>query len=360
METSYEKDVAEVDLRSKALSYAIRLQNLIKSLGSIYFSILKEEATLTSFKKQQEALGQQRRTAKLESQAGVLSKVDLTDIEAQYQLIRTQRIAQESVLRSFYDGLSSLIGVNITSLPITQNMDLTKLRSNQSLSSFLDQINEHNLDLLFSKLAIGRQKALLKQNEAKHYPKLAIEASHSYSESNSRAATLAGNNESELNSLGITLNIPIYHGGSKSATADQQQALLRRRINLWEQKKLDVEENAKYTLRNHATLWDMIQANKKLVESVEASYQATKMSFATGARNQTDLLNAQSRLFAAQRDYLTAQYDFINNVIEINRLRGTLDQKFLDQLEQVIMVKKQGKKQKKQVYNRILESLNGR
>ena len=75
------------------------------------------------------------------------------------------------------------------------------------------------------------------------------------------------------------------------------------------------------------------------VDAAEKSYQATRSGFESNTRNQTDLLNAQSRRFTAQRDYIATQYDLIINSIELSSLSGMLDADFLKLLEKVISIK---------------------
>lgn len=338
-EALYNKNLAEVAVHREQLNYRIALKNLAMQLASAYFAILKQENLLISLQAEEAALQNQFSGAQLSFAAGTLSVVDLADIEAQYRALAARRIAQNNTLKSFYDGLSNMIGQQLDHLPYPEHIKLEGLRLQKNLHDFIQIVNEQNLELLQEKLAMQVQKIQYSRAKSAHYPELQLEASHQFSKRDDHLAVTQSTEYVEMSTLGISFHLPIYHGGSISAHADQQQALLRKQIAIWEQKKLEAEETARQRFREHEALWDMIAANKRWFDAAEKSYQATQSGFASNTRNQTDLLNAQSKLFAAQRDYIATQYDLIINSIELSSLSGTLDADFLQLLEKVISIK---------------------
>ena len=335
----HNKALAKINMQVQQLDYAIALQQLAVQLASAYFSILKQENILVSLQAEEAALHQQLTRAQLEFSAGTLSAVDLVDIEAQYRSLEAQRITQQNTLKSFYDSLGVLIGQEIRRIPYPEadDLQLEPLTLQQNLEQFLQTVTRHNLQLATAKLEVATQKARLQRAKSAHYPELQLEASHQFNETNSDQNLAA--TPSRVNTLALNFSLPVYRGGSSSAEVDQQQALLRKVQAEWEQTKLNVEESAKNRFRNHKSLQDTIIANKRWVDAANKSLQATQAGLASGIRNQMDLLYAQSRLFAAQRDYSAAQYDLMMNAIELSSLSGTLNTEFLTLLEKIIVIK---------------------
>ena len=334
----HNKALAKIDVQVQQLDYAIALQQLAVQLASAYFSILKQENLLISLQAEESALYQQLSGAQLEFSAGTLSAVDLADIEAQYRSLQAQRIAQHNTLSGFYDSLGVMIGQQINQLPYPEadDIQLEPLALQQNPEQFLQTVAQHNLQLATAKLKVATQQARLQRAQSAHYPELQLEASHQVSETNGNQSLTSAATLSRVNTLALNFSLPVYRGGSSSAEVDQQQALLRKAQAEWEQTKLNVEESAKNSFRNHKSLQDTIIANKRWVDAAKKSLQATQAGLASGIRNQTDLLYAQSRLFTAQRNYNAAQYDLMMNAIELSSLSGMLNTEFLTLLDSVI------------------------
>ena len=52
--------------------------------------------------------------------------------------------------------------------------------------------------------------------------------------------------------------------------------------------------------------------------------EATQIGYEVGTRNTVDLLDAQKRLFQAQRDYASSRYEYIISMLRLKASVGTL------------------------------------
>ena len=64
---------------------------------------------------------------------------------------------------------------------------------------------------------------------------------------------------------------------------------------------------------------------------------AVQSGYEVGTRNITDVLDAQRKLFVAERDYLNARYDYIVNTMKLKQIAGTLSPTDLQELNQWIV-----------------------
>ncbi|HBC17992.1 MAG TPA: hypothetical protein DC022_04365, partial [Alcanivorax sp.] len=67
-------------------------------------------------------------------------------------------------------------------------------------------------------------------------------------------------------------------------------------------------------------------ARKQAIRSARSALEATQSGYEVGTRNVVDVLNAQQALFAAERDYANARYDYIINSLTLKSTTGDLQQ----------------------------------
>lgn len=155
--------------------------------------------------------------------------------------------------------------------------------------------------LMSARLGVERQ-------QAGHHPRVDLVASIARSENDSI------NNlgqTSVLKTLGLQVNVPIYSGGGvdagvKQAVQDQARAEQELRN---ERETIQVEVQ-----RNHQAVANgavRIAAYRRAVQSSEVAFTGATRAQALGMGTISDVLDAQTRLFSAQRDLAQARYDYL-------------------------------------------------
>ena len=67
-----------------------------------------------------------------------------------------------------------------------------------------------------------------------------------------------------------------------------------------------------------------VTGRRQAVASANSALEATQIGFEVGNRNVVDLLQAERGLYAAQRDYAQARYDYIIAVLRLKLSVGSL------------------------------------
>jgi outer membrane protein len=76
-----------------------------------------------------------------------------------------------------------------------------------------------------------------------------------------------------------------------------------------------------------------VAAQKQSIVSSQSALDATQAGYEVGTRNIVDVLNAQNKLFGAQRDYANSRYDYIINSLRLKEVAGTLSPEDIARLE---------------------------
>ena len=75
-----------------------------------------------------------------------------------------------------------------------------------------------------------------------------------------------------------------------------------------------------------------VNALKQAVTSNQAALESAEAGNEVGTRTMIDVLDAQSNLFRAKRDYARARYDYLLNTLRLKQAAGTLSPKDLESI----------------------------
>lgn len=122
--------------------------------------------------------------------------------------------------------------------------------------------------------------------------------------------------------LGVSLNIPIYDGGDKSAKLQ--------RIKLKQEKtaleKMDFEKSMTLQVKNALSSYQnavkITENRKKAVDINQNIYNKTLIKFKEGVGSSVEVTQAESSLYQAQGAYTNALYDLLSSNIELQTALG--------------------------------------
>jgi outer membrane protein len=124
----------------------------------------------------------------------------------------------------------------------------------------------------------------------------------------------------------VQVTFPIYSGGATSSRVREavyRQRAARERL---ERTARETERQTRDAYLNVLSGIARVQSLKQLVQSNEVALQATEAGYEVGTRTAVDVLLARQRLFQAQSDYARTRYDYVLNVLALERAAGTLDE----------------------------------
>lgn len=117
--------------------------------------------------------------------------------------------------------------------------------------------------------------------------------------------------ESLRQSIGLSLNIPIYNRNQvKSSVARAQIANEQARLNAQAERNA-LRQTIEQAQQDALAAAKTYQANNKQVKALEETYRTTQERFNLGVTNITDFTVAQNNLNVAKANLIRAKYDFI-------------------------------------------------
>ena len=252
---------------------------------------------------------------------------DVLDLKARVDALAAQEVEARNQVRLSREELSELVGRPVAE-KLSRIREDTELQvPGESLEVWIERAVAANPALMARESALAAADAALREGKGGHYPQLSLNLSAQRSDVG-YDNTLAPLSDSYVASVGV--QVPIYSGGSASArvrglysdrlSTEQEVEAVRRQV---------VKETTSAYLTAQSSV-EKIRASRNALESAEQSSLASERGFKFGVVNAVDVLTAVQSEYAARRDLLKAQYDFITNLLVLNRWAGRLSEQSVE------------------------------
>ena len=244
---------------------------------------------------------------------------DQLDLKARVDGLAAQELDARNQVSLSREALAEIVGRPVEEKLSRVNDDVQLRISAQSLETWVRDGVAQNPALKANESGVEVAGAALRSGKGGHYPTLSVSLSAQQSNEGYNNA-LVPRTDSYV--AGIGLQVPLYSGGSTSArvrglyqdqiAAEQQlESVLRRVVKEITSAYLTADTSAQ-----------KISASRHALASAQLSREAAEKAFSYGMVNAVDVLTSVRNEYRAHRDLLKTQYDFVTNVITLNRWAG--------------------------------------
>lgn len=319
---------------------AFEQQSLIVRVATAYFNVLRALDNLEASKAEERATKRQLEQTQQRFDVGLIAITDVHEAKAVYDSTVVQRLVDEGNLGTSYEALTVLTGQAHNNLwllnkdfPVT---DADPIDRDQWVQFAL----KHNYQLKAAIHAVdsARQTATAKKME--HAPKLS--GFISYTDDNTSGTTttfpassfsnIPPNTDTETQTFGLKLTVPLYSGGRISS----QRRQAYEQYNAALQQKIETQRSVVQNTRaSHITVTTDVQrvkARSQAIVSTSSALDATQAGYEVGTRNIVDVLEAQRRLYNSIRDYANSRYDYVIDMLNLKQAAGTLSPQDIEQI----------------------------
>ena len=310
--------------------FAYQQQETMIRVASAYFNVLNSIDSLNAAKAEEKAIGRQKDLAKKRFDVGLAAITEVQETQAAFDLTVVSRIAREAQLDSAQETLTSIVGRDIKLLsPLIDEFEIS-LPDPLDRESWVSLGLKNNYQLKSAKLQRDAAQAAARGSASNHLPQ--IDLVGRVSQSTSKQGKFGGfiqnplfGIEQDTRQYSIQFSLPLYAGGAISSARRQAYANYDRSK---EQAIYTERSTIKDVRSNHfgvQTQVANVTARKQALASAESALEATQVGYEVGTRNTVDLLDAQKRLFQAQRDYASSRYKYIISMLRLKASVGSLN-----------------------------------
>jgi outer membrane protein, protease secretion system len=316
--------------------FIARSQDLILRLASLYSTAKYNEDQLAQAISQRDSYAEQKRANERMLQSGEGTKTEVLEAQAKFDLAEAQVLEAQDDLTYARNSLASMVGKEVTALDSLAPNFVAKPVLPNTFDAWKIIALENNAEIAIQRFLIEAASQEIKKSWAGHTPKLDLIASVSKSNSDT-VSTFEQNNY--VRSIGVQLSVPIYSGGSVSASTAQANANYAKAL-------ADSDAKTKQVLlelRKHHSLTVSgvlrIAAAEKSLSSALLLVDATQKSVKGGVRTNLDALNAKHQVFEAKRDLELARYNYLLSTLRLRFYAGTLGANDLNDIASYFIAK---------------------
>ena len=136
----------------------------------------------------------------------------------------------------------------------------------------------------------------------------------------------------QVSNLAVTVNFPVFQGGLIESQTRQAQFDFQTSTEHMEKTYRDTVVDSRIAFNTIVDGISKIKADRQSVLSQQNTVQSTESQFLVGTRTMVDVVNAQQHLFEAQEQLAQDQYNYMNAILNLKYLAGSLNISDLEEL----------------------------
>lgn len=323
--------------RRAAADFDRAKQELILRTSQAYIDVLRSIDNYQTLEAEEKALASQLEQTNQRFEVGLVAITDVHEAQAVQDDVRARLLMSKGNLGIAFEGLRVLTGKEHKSItPFSSQLpviDPVPTDPNEWVNNAL----KYNVALASAQSAEKAAEYNAKSRKAEHLPTLTARVSYDDSETDVDEGIgnpFAFDSQSTTVQYGITLDVPIYLGGSISNGRKQAKYELRQATAQRKGTERNLIQTTRSLYLTVATGVAQVKARRQSIISSESALEASKAGYEVGTRNLVDVLVAERNLYQARRDYFNTRYDYIINHLELKQSAGTLGERDLLALQQ--------------------------
>jgi outer membrane protein len=305
-------------------NYMVAQQSLVQRVATQYFAVLQAQDALRAQEAARDALSRQLEQAERRFEVGLIAITDVQEARAARDSSNANVIGARRQLSSAEEQLRAIIGNKPPSLnEPTEAMPLLSPEP-ASEEAWVNLSMEQNLSLISSRLAADIARDQARSSYSGHLPSLNLSAGRSYSKRNGL--------ETDGDSIGLSISVPIFSGGAAQSRVRQSQYQWIAAKERLERTSRDTERQARDAYLGVNSEIARVQALRQALESSRTALAATEAGYEVGTRTAVDVLSSRQQLIQAETNYSAAKYSYLNNLVALRLASGGLSRETLQQI----------------------------
>lgn len=316
---TYEKAI--LASQANELQLQQQRQTLTEQIIKAYLGALQAEAMTDSLNAEYTAIKAQDDMMQARLAQGVVARVDTEETRARLESVRAGLANNDVAILNAKQQLSLLTGQPIDKLDKLKLPPDLNLVNAKSIDEWLKLAQNRNLDiqLVQTQLAIAnKQVDFLKSNL---YPKVDLAGNVGWQDySHNSPSNIDGTNYS----IGVEVEMPLFTGGRTKVGLEQgrlQAQASESRLKFAYQNAITQTSRAYLNLMAQKAT---ITAQQSAVSANAKVAQASKTGYDLGVRSMVDTLLAESQYRTAERQLITAYFDYLNAYVDLQKATGNL------------------------------------
>ncbi len=307
---------------------------LVLKVANQYFDILDKQNKVDLIKKRIGLLEEQLEASKKTFLAGTGTITERAEVKSALDQAGAELIKNTQILKLAFSNLSLISGLDKVSTKELQyeEKEFEKFKV-KNLKKWEEEALQRNFDTLSFQKRIEAAEAALSAERYNRYPTIdmSLQVARGSSES-----TFFVDSETTTKSVGITLSMPLYQGGSLSSRIRRSAETLnaeKEGLNFQREEIRRRVQNSFFGVVENFSLNDALET---ALESATIELEANKKSVTAGLRRRLDVLIAQQKAISIEQQLSAARIKIVLNWLQLNMLSGRLDEDKISKVSKIL------------------------
>lgn len=324
---------AKATVKAAHATYYNAAQDLILRCSKAYFDVQLAKDTLSFAEAKKRANKRQLEQAEQRFNVGLDAITSVYEAKAAYDQSIAEVISASNNLINQNENLRKLTNHVYDYTAPLRDSRIPLLRPEpDNVNDWIDTGLKQNYNLSAAKYNLQAARDNIKAQSAGNYPTLALQGTSSRTHNDVNNGSFFAPSQQDNANVGLTLNFPVFQGGLVASKTRQANYDFQKTSEQFEQSYRDVVVNTRIAFNTIVDGISKVKADRQTVISQQQSLDSTEAQFLVGTRTMVDVVNAQQRLFDAQRQLAADQYGLINATLNLKSLAGTLNVTDLEQI----------------------------
>lgn len=324
-------------VKSAAATYSAAVQSLIETASTAYFNVLTAKAQLDYTIANKNAMYQEWQTALQKYHVGLIAITDVYEAQSSYESAVALEVQNKNILADKLEDLRAITGRLYTELNALGAQFPLVQPQPANMEAWVHTAENQNYSIKSAEFSTLAAKENIQVQASAAYPTLNLIGAVGQGKIFNAPPVLNGSTTSN-NSIGLSMNFPLYQGGLVVASTKQARYQYLAASDALDQTHRTVVTQTRKSYLGITSGISQIQADLKSIQSKVSKLKTTKASYQLGTRTIVDVLNAITGLNLALYNYSLDKYNYVHSIILLKQAAGTLTMEDIDALSQWLKV----------------------
>jgi len=329
-----ELNKAEVNINKSQIEISSYKKDLIIRSAELYFSLINSNNKYKAELIKNEIMSLKYNNAEKLFSNGYITDIELNkhrnnfniaNIELDISLNELELAKQDIYIFTGREALDIHNLNTVADIPF-KNYDIELLIS-KAITSF-DSIKLALLDVDISKHE-------MKSNRSQHYPTVDLIATYDYSDTSS--GSRLGSTTRESNTIGLTVNFPIYQGGFQSSKVEESRYKYENAKVSLDQLRRTIKRDIIDKVNNHNLLKKLIIANKNRYEDTNLDFITTRNGLQSGLYTDVELKDSEYKLTIAKHKLISNTLKYLLMDLKLKKYSSELSVESIKNINQILI-----------------------
>lgn len=327
---------AHATVESQDETYRAALQNLYVRVATAYFSVLQAQDILDVNKAYEDGYKQEFEQTSARFKNGLAMAADVSQSQAFYLYIKSQRISAEDSLKDALRALEQITGQPTGTLKKLRDDLPMQLPTPNDAKAWADAAQQTNPTILAARYAVDADEHKISAARAGHLPTISAGVQYGKFGNWSNQVPGSGAYGPGTTTVGLTLTVPLFSGGLT-------QSQVRQAIHQRDADADTLESQRRQAARDAYNYFNLVvdgieqvQTARDSVAAAEKSLASLKAGYEIGTQRLIEVVNAIQILAESRFTYTQQRYQFVLNKLSLKQAAGTIDMHDLEDVNRLL------------------------